>query len=720
MAFIIIRGQILMSAKHKVLAANSVASSMAALVHASRRKSALGLYKVADSDVSSRNLPQEIDASDKMTWGKAITLTHRIAIYCAAVYFLKVCVSACIDILRELQTAQTEMVAIYPIPSLLIGKWVGTTTVRASPLLVELLGDYTAPRNGTLYLDLDATSLTSCSDAERMSSIYLDNFQRRMFKTLVSDTSYALTFFDPLESELVLPVVDCTFRSLVTSDNTLVRFFYLVRSLNDTENVYLVIVSLGMQDLQTVNQINRGPAAVATVVAISSLTARSSVEHHFAIAKGYPYEAASFEAYKYLRTTSKNMWLLQSHPFSASAVSSVVTTSYRLGFYRGDETRQANYKNALWELPDDPLALISSWNITGRPILTNSSAWVHLVFFYLTLEMLFHLHLINMLTVLSLRKGRVWIHDGFSAIATKLSMMAPVILLSWVCDGGWTILELAMYDGNMITEIQTMDIRDSVARADLLVLCYSIAAMVGSLTKTRIDPFASTLAFYLIFEQRHTIVQWLPAVADYITAYTNNDYDLGRDSTENTALISALAHWGSHEIKSYPLGFVCANICAIVGSYVVLILTYMACCKIYRRYQPEKIQFIRATNRSLHIEELLQQQRTLTTFEIATGAQLLDRYGLISDYHNYIFVRGVKFATTDGIYASGFAIANDKFVLQAQDLPIIWLMKATGIRLKDIYAYPLSDKTVRRTAELVYPYTLSAEDLTKISIRKLI
>lgn len=61
-------------------------------------------------------------------------------------------------------------------------------------------------------------------------------------------------------------------------------------------------------------------------------------------------------------------------------------------------------------------------------------------------------------------------------------------------------------------------------------------------------------------------------------------------------------------------------------------------------------------------------------FEVATGVQLQNHFGVLSDYDNYLYVRGVKFATSDGIYSSGFVVVNAKFVLQTKDLRSV-LMK---------------------------------------------
>lgn len=51
-------------------------------------------------------------------------------------------------------------------------------------------------------------------------------------------------------------------------------------------------------------------------------------------------------------------------------------------------------------------------------------------------------------------------------------------------------------------------------------------------------------------------------------------------------------------------------------------------------------------------------------FEIATGAALQVRYGVVSDYENYVAVNGVKYASPDGIYYNGYVIAGGRFLVR--------------------------------------------------------
>ena len=113
-----------------------------------------------------------------------------------------------------------------------------------------------------------------------------------------------------------------------------------------------------------------------------------------------------------------------------------------------------------------------------------------------------------------------------------------------------------------------------------------------------------------------------------------------------------------------------------------------------------------------HVRE---RQSVLTLFEIATGATLANRFGLLAEYDNCLYIKGMKFATPDGIYSSGFVIVNKKFLLQANDIWAILFMKLTRTRYKNIYMYEVNGSTVEKMARLVYPETLTVADMLNLN-----
>ncbi|KAJ0404284.1 hypothetical protein ATCC90586_001441 [Pythium insidiosum] len=105
-----------------------------------------------------------------------------------------------------------------------------------------------------------------------------------------------------------------------------------------------------------------------------------------------------------------------------------------------------------------------------------------------------------------------------------------------------------------------------------------------------------------------------------------------------------------------------------------------------------------------------------TQFEIATGATLANQFGLVCDYDNYVFIKGLRFASADGIYSNGFVIANRKFLVQIDDLTTIFFMKLFRVRFRNVYAYDVDGYSVQEMARLVYPDTMSYRDLFSLSI----
>lgn len=79
----------------------------------------------------------------------------------------------------------------------------------------------------------------------------------------------------------------------------------------------------------------------------------------------------------------------------------------------------------------------------------------------------------------------------------------------------------------------------------------------------------------------------------------------------------------------------------------------------------------------------------------------------------------MKFASADGIYASGFIIVTDKFLVQASDISSILLMMITRVRFKYICVFELKGTSVQETAKLVYPDTFTLRDLLHLNISTL-
>uniref|UniRef100_K3WZY6 Uncharacterized protein n=1 Tax=Globisporangium ultimum (strain ATCC 200006 / CBS 805.95 / DAOM BR144) TaxID=431595 RepID=K3WZY6_GLOUD len=630
--------------------------------------------------------------------------------------YLNICISACIDSIRVLHRTVLPAMNFVPYDALLMGAYVGTTTLRESPLVEQVLDGDTTPRKGVLFLESkSSTSRETCTQVVGLpDQIYTDAFQRSLFATLTTSVSAQVSLLNPNTTELIFPVVDCTCSSITYRDLSAVRFFYLIRKKDTPDDVYLVTVALSVQEYKIVARDENGAAGVSTIAIIRDLRA-SSVTHYFALALGYPFLPAVFEAYELEQVTPESYWRLQRVPLHSSDVPKQVQTACRTGFYISGETEQSNIKNTIWRLPQDPLEVIKYWQWEGRPVLRDSWAWLHCLHVLLAFDVFVNLVVLLVVIHHNLRKGHVWIGDAFVAVSSTLWTRSSLVLVSWYMNEFWAVMEFCIFNGNVISDTQSFFVLPSIMRADLLALYFCVIGVIGTALKERIDPVLTMGLFYVGFETRLEVAQWFPEITKTMTAYVTADYNLSMYVDPSLASISPLRLWSTHELTNLDVSFILASIFPVFSTFV-LVVVYVALRKLYRIVFPPKLIVQRVTGYSEHEDRLFHLKGTLTLFEIATGAALQNRYGIIADYDNCIYIKGVKFASADGIYSSGYVIANGKFLVQTDDLVSILLMKLLRTRFRNVYAYEVEGNTVKPQARLVYPETISYHDLLQLNV----
>ncbi|KAE9355437.1 hypothetical protein PF008_g4057 [Phytophthora fragariae] len=140
----------------------------------------------------------------------------------------------------------TETLRVFP--SSLIEGYLGDGFIRDSPLVQDVLAGDTTPRDYALFLESDTkTSTQNCSDMPLFdAAIYTYDFLSEGYLKMVSGTKYNVSTFRDLE--LVVVVVDCSFRLIVVGDPSSVRVYNLVRSIEDPSHLYLVTMSLNVID----------------------------------------------------------------------------------------------------------------------------------------------------------------------------------------------------------------------------------------------------------------------------------------------------------------------------------------------------------------------------------------------------------------------------------------------------------------------------------------
>ncbi|KAE8990889.1 hypothetical protein PR003_g21557, partial [Phytophthora rubi] len=109
----------------------------------------------------------------------------------------------------------------------------------------------------------------------------------------------------------------------------------------------------------------------------------------------------------------------------------------------------------------------------------------------------------------------------------------------------------------------------------------------------------------------------------------------------------------------------------------------------------------------------------LTSFEVASGAALTNRFGVISSYDNYVVHDNQLIATIDAVYCNGFLVVNGKFLIGAQDLLPLIIMKLTRVRFTNIFVHEIEKNAVKATSMLVYPTTIAWNDLLHLDVTAL-
>uniref|UniRef100_K3X070 Transmembrane protein n=1 Tax=Globisporangium ultimum (strain ATCC 200006 / CBS 805.95 / DAOM BR144) TaxID=431595 RepID=K3X070_GLOUD len=526
-------------------------------------------------------------------------------------------------------------------------RYIGTTTIRESPLLVSAFSNTTNPVPGTLYLSPKGHSFSVCEDMNpRLQALYGDAF---------------------------LP-----------------------------------------------DQGEGGPAGVGTVSFINDLRV-DVVEHHVMVSLGFPFEKLDFRVYEHHGVNNEGMWMLKTIPKDPdNELSKHLFVSVRTGFFVRSETEQSNIKSQMWLLPTDPVSAITQQKYESVALLRDSWAWVHVVEFFIGFDLLINLFLLVVVSYHNLRAGVLWLGDSFVAVSSTFLVRGALVVLSVYVDKMWAIVEFCTYDASDVAAIEKISIYESIARADLMSLYLCACGVIGILCRERVDPVVAMISFELGYAYRQQMLTWVPAVLKAVNEYANEVFLFTmQEAINGQENISPMELRTTTEITSSAK--VIATVLAPFMWSLLLIVVYIIAVKIYWRVYPEKLLILRSgntsnTGKSDNEDALLAQKRQYTLFEVATGAQLESRFGLMSHYITCVFVKGTKYASADGIYSNGFLIANSKFLVQARDIWWIVLMKALQARVTNVYVYELKGTSVQQKARLVYPDTLSWSDLVHINI----
>lgn len=217
-------------------------------------------------------------------------LFRRLVGLCAALWFVYICSSSCIGIRNVLVGTNLAPTNTVLYETLLMRQYIGTTTVRHSPLVIQVLQNDTTPRNSTIFLRTAAeTSPIDCGFPTIVQGMYSNDFHQHFFSQLKMDTQHNLTFLQ--HYELVAPVIDCSYSGLVYGDSTTLRLFYIMRGLVDAEDVRLFTLILQTSEYELMDHANVFGSTLLTTATFLDNLSVTEVHHYLLHAIGYPFVA---------------------------------------------------------------------------------------------------------------------------------------------------------------------------------------------------------------------------------------------------------------------------------------------------------------------------------------------------------------------------------------------------------------------------------------------
>lgn len=652
----------------------------------------------------------------KITWWQIFNLLRRLAIFAAALIYIARSIDASVASIQILRAEPNPRIEAGTYFSPLIPVWAGKATIRQSPLIMTALNGSTAPRNETIYLQSEsAVSFTGCPSVPLFNPyMYSNAYLRGLAQVLVGYTTYNISFMAAVD--MIAPVVDCGFSGHALGLQTILRVHYLVRHKIVTDNVYLMTFSMSMQDYSIPKQNQRGPAGVATLEFFNDMR-DTAINHHYIVAQNYPYSALKFQVYRMLGVTEDHEWRLESIPMIVVAETpKIVVTASRTGFYLNVETEQSNIKNTYTATDDTASLVLSRWRWVGGPVLRDSWGWVHCIHIFFAADTMFSIFVLFMVIYRNLSKGKIWVGDAFVSVSNSLMYRGALIVITWIINDGWTLMEFCYQNANDVSSDIPFFSKPEIIHAGLLTLFLSVSSIVGYILRERIDPAVVVFAFEIFFASRVSIGKSFPSSKSVMTRFALED--LARNTlsmSEIVALTTPVRLWTAHELSTKSFHFIFVSILPTFTA-LLLVIIYGILRKIYRHYFPEKLHILKVSDSSEKSDALQGLKRNLTLFEVATGAALQRRVGVVSDYENCIYIKGMKYASADGIYCNGYVIANGKFLIATTDLLPIFVMKIIRLRFKNVYVYEVDGSTVQQTARLVYPETIAWHDLLRLNI----
>lgn len=654
------------------------------------------------------------------------TIRRLLALVTAILYVLASTMSAMAAV-TVLRGQEYKSLPPEPYNNDLMAGYAGVGSLAGSPLVQRVLqGDTSTNRSDVVYLETPTTfSFDGCTKVEAFDSyLYGATYLRFLFTQLKTQLAYNFTLMNDLD--LIAPVVDCTFDLLEWGDVSGARVFYLTRKISDPAKVILLSTSMSVQNYYITSHLRRGPALFASMAIIDDMSA-ATIDYKYGIALNYPYEAIpNFVVCEVIETTVNGFWRLHDVPVNAATDDQrEILSSFLVGFYIDSAVSQSNIHNWYWNVfPNNPVAEVTNWSWQGFTESRDSWAWSHCVHGIFAFYTAFQICVLLLVMFQRFRAGDFWIGDAFASVSSSLLYRGVFVLISNQLNGYYTWTEYALSIGYTLADVSSnVHYRWDLILTDMLTLYINVVSVISYAVKERIDPTFAFATFGITYYFRTNAVKLLPFFRTALEAYATSNYALAKSQVGTS--VESLAPFSLYTVQHakmdgrfMAIGFVIASLLFGLGNIGLFIIAR----KLLRRRRRSKLAASTGARRteSLQRRPSGQIDSELTMFESATGAVLSSRYGVITDYENYLTENDKRYATIDAVYGTGFLVANRRFLIARGDLMAILIIKLTRIRFKNVFVYEFVDKeTPKQTSRLLYPRTIDWSDLSRLDVCKL-
>ncbi|KAJ8558755.1 hypothetical protein ON010_g8695 [Phytophthora cinnamomi] len=318
--------------------------------------------------------------------------------------------------IQVLSSMQNPSEAFEVYTASLISTYVGEGLIYDSPLVQDVLGGDTSPRDFAVFLESETkTSTEGCSEVPLFSSdIYNYAFLSQAYEKLVNGTAYSSTTLTELE--LVTVVVDST-------------------------------VSLSIQDYEVRAHNKAGPALLG-MVTIRSL---------------------EFQKYEFVGVANESYVELRSVPRDPSTESTNnVFIAKEHGFYDGYEQLNIRYTYSLFE--SIASKSLTHWGWLGESVIADSWAWVHCVHCIYGLQTVFSLGVLLLVMYQHFTTGKIWIGDPFASTSTTIFVLRGLLVMAtWFVNSFWNLYEFALCNAALLSGSEIVRVHEEMVHADVLV-----------------------------------------------------------------------------------------------------------------------------------------------------------------------------------------------------------------------------------------------------------